>query len=201
MYIDIVPNRNSKPAVLLRESYREGKKVRKRTLANLSSLPLEQVDAIRRILRGERLCVVDEIFEVKRSRHHGHVLAVTETMKRLGLANLISAKKCKERSIILTMIASQVLEPNSKLAMTRWWHTTTIPRIFEVEDADEDDLYSAMSWLLDRQGSIEKKLARRHLEDGSLVLYDLTSSYFEGNTCVLAKLGHNSDGKREEICN
>ena len=199
MHISIVPNRNSKPAVLLRESYREGKKVKKRTLANLTSLPMDQIEAIRRILKGEKLAPVDDLFEVGRSHHHGHVHAVTETMKRLGFSNLLASRKSKERSIMLAMIAAQVLEPSSKLAMTRWWHTTTLPEIFGVENADADDLYSAMNWLLDRQGQIEKKLAARHLENGSMVLYDLSSSYFEGKTCVLAKLGHNRDGKKGKL--
>jgi transposase len=200
MHISIVPNRNSKPAVLLRESYREGKKVKKRTLANLSSLSMDQIDAIRHILKGEKLAPVDDLFEVGRSYHHGHVQAVTETMKRLGFSNLLASRKSKERSIVLAMIASQVLEPNSKLAMTRWWHTTTIPEIFGVENnADEDDLYAAMNWLLDRQGQIEKKLAARHLANGDLVLYDLTSSYFEGKTCALAKRGHSRDGKKGKL--
>ncbi len=199
MHIDIVPNRKSKPAILLRESFRVGKKVRKRTLANLSTLPLDQVDAIRRILKGEKLEAITDLFRVKRSRLHGHVNAAEETMRRLGLARILASRKSKERSIVLAMIATQVIEPDSKLGMTRWWHTTTIPEIFGVEDADADDLYGAMDWLLRRQSRIEKKLAAKHLEEGSLVLYDLTSSYFEGKTCLLAKLGHNRDGKKGKL--
>jgi transposase len=184
---------------LLRRSYREDGKVKKETIANLTPLGDEVVELIRQALRGQKMVPVDEIFQVGRSRHHGHVQAVTETMKRLGFASLLASRKSRERSIVMAMIATQVLEPDSKLAMTRWWHTTTIPDIFGVEDADEDDLYAAMDWLLERQGRIEKKLADRHLEEGSLVLYDLTSSYFEGKTCLLAKLGHNRDGKKGKL--
>ena len=184
---------------LLRRSYREGNKVKKETIANLTVLGDEVVELIKMALHGQRLAPVDELFQVDRSRHHGHVQAVTETMSRLGLASLLASRKSRERSIVMAMIATQVLEPDSKLAMTRWWHTTTIPEIFGVEDADEDDLYAAMDWLLHRQGRIEKKLAGRHLEEGGLVLYDLTSSYFEGKTCLLAKLGHNRDGKKGKL--
>jgi transposase len=196
MHIDIVPNRNSKPAILLRESYRDGKIVRKRTLANLSALPMEQIQAIRLILKGEKLAPAEELFEVIDSPHHGHVHAVLTAMKRLGFANLLAARRSRERDLIMAMVAARVLEPKSKLATTDWWSTTTLPEILEVEDADEDDLYDAMDWLFERQDGIEKKLAARHLESGGLVLYDLSSSYFEGEHCPLAKRGYSRDGKR-----
>ena len=196
MHIDIVPNRGSKPAVLLRESWREGKRVRKRTLANLSSLPMEQVQAIRRILKGERLAPADELFEVMDSVHHGHVQAVLGTMDRLRFAKLIASRRSPQRDLIVAMVAARVLEPDSKLATTRWWHSTSLPELLEVSGADEDDLYEAMDWLLTRQGHIEKKLAVRHLDEGSVALYDLSSSYFEGETCSLAARGHNRDGKK-----
>ena len=171
---------------LLRRSYRQGGKVKKETIANLTPLGDEVVELIRKALRGQKMVAVDQLFQVNKSRLHGHVRAVEETMRRLGLAGLLASRNSKERSIVLAMIATQVIESDSKLAMTRWWHTTTIPEIFGVEDADEDDLYAAMDWLLERQGRIEKKLAAKHLEEGGLVLYDLTSSYFEGKTCMLA---------------
>lgn len=196
MHIDIVPNRNSPPAVLLRESIREGKKVRKRTLANLSTLSADQVDAIRRTLKGERLLPVTEIFETVRSFHHGHVQAVRTAMRRLGFESLLASRCCRERDLIVAMVAAQILEPDSKLATTRWWQTTTLPKSLGVGDADEDDFYEALDWLSDRQEYIEKKLAARHLREGGLVLYDLTSSYFEGKTCPLAKLGYSRDGKK-----
>ena len=199
MHIDIVPNRNSPPAVLLRESYREGAKVRKRTLANLSALAAEQIDAIRRALKGEKLVPVAELFEIVRSVHHGHVQAVLVAMKQLGFELLIASRPSRERALIMAIVAARILEPTSKLATTRWWHTTTIPEVFGVTDADEDDLYAALDWLITRQDHIEKKLAARHLEKGGLVLYDLTSSYFEGKTCPLAALGHNRDGKSGKL--
>jgi len=199
MHIDIVPNRGSRPAVLLRESYREGKKVKKRTLANLSSLPMEKVELIRRVLNGVALAPVEMLFDVTASVLHGHVQSVLTAMKRLGLATLISSRPCRERDLVLGMVASRILEPQSKLATTRWWHTTTLPEELGIADATEDDLYAAMDWLLDRQPHIEKKLAARHLEQGGLVLYDLSSSYFEGTTCPLAALGYNRDGKRGKL--
>jgi transposase len=199
MHIDIVPNRKSPPAVLLRESFREGKKVRKRTLANLSSLPAEQIDAIRRALKGERLVPVSELFETTRSFHHGHVQAVLTAMRRLGFESLLASRPCRERDIVVALVTAQILEPDSKLATTRWWHTTTLPATLGVAEAREDDFYEALDWLLERQEHIEKKLAQRHLEKGGLVLYDLTSSYFEGKTCPLAHLGHNRDGKKGKL--
>jgi len=196
MHIDIVPNRKSRPAVLLRESWREGTRIRKRTLANLSALPMEQVQAIRRILKGERLAPADELFEIFGSVHHGHVEAVLATMKRLGFAKLLSSRRCKERDLVVAMVAARILEPDSKLATTRWWHTTSLPELLEVSGADEGDLYAAMDWLLGRQGAIERKLAARHLQEGSVALYDLSSSYVEGDTCPLATLGYNRDRKK-----
>lgn len=199
MHIDIVPNRNSPPAVLLRESYREGAKVRKRTLANLSSLAPEQIDAIRRTLKGERLLPIAELFEIVRSHHHGHVQAVLAAMRQLGFESLIASRPCRERDLVVAMVAARILEPSSKLATVRWWHTTTIPDVFGVADASEEDLYEALDWLIARQEHIEKKLAARHLHEGGLVLYDLSSSYFEGRTCPLAALGYNRDGKQGKL--
>lgn len=199
MHIDIVPNRKSAPAVLLRESYREGKKVRKRTLANLSALSVEQIDSIRRTLKGERLVPVSELFATVRSFHHGHVLAVRTAMRRLGFESILASRPCRERDLVVAMATAQILEPDSKLATTRWWHTTTLPESLGVSDANEDELYAALDWLATRQKQVEKKLAARHLSDGGLVLYDLSSSYFEGKTCPLAKLGHNRDGKKGKL--
>lgn len=199
MHIDIVPNRDSPPAVLLRESFREGKKVRKRTLANLSALSTEQVDAIRRALKGERLVPVSELFETTRSFHHGHVEAVQKAMRRLGFDSLLASRHCRERDLVVAMVTAQILEPDSKLATIRWWQTTTLPASLGVTDANVDDFYEALDWLGTRQQHIEKKLAARHLQKGGLVLYDLTSSYFEGKTCPLATLGHNRDGKKGKL--
>ena len=196
MHIHVVPNRGSPPTVLLRESYREGSKVCKRTLANLSSLSATQIGAIRSTLRGEALQPVAQSFEISASRSHGHVQAVALTLQRLGLASLLASKPCRERDLVLAMVASRIVAPHTKLATTRWWHTTTLAEDFGVVDASEDDLYTAMDWLLARQDRVQKKLATRHLTAGGLVLYDLSSSYFEGSCCPLAKLGYSRDGRR-----
>src|SRR3990172_2432553 len=144
MYIARIPNRNSPPAILLRESFREGKKVRKRTLGNLSSLPAEQIELIGRVIRGERLTAAVDHFEAISSWHHGHVDAVLRAMKRLGFADLISSTLSRERDLVVGMVAARILAPESKLATTRWWHTTTLPAELGLADADEDDLYDAM---------------------------------------------------------
>jgi len=196
MHVHVVPNRGSPPTVLLRESYREGARVRKRTLANLSSLSGSQVEAIRAALRGEPMQPVGQSFEVIASRAHGHAQAVAGAMRRLGLAELLAAKGSPERDRVLAMVGARILAPHTKLATTRWWHTTTLAEDFGVAEADENDLYAAMDWLLGRQDRIQKRLAARHLSAGGLVLYDLSSSYFEGSTCPLAKLGYSRDGKR-----
>jgi hypothetical protein len=196
MHIDIVPNRNSRPAYLLRESVREGKHVRKRTLTNLSSLSDEQIFAIRAVLRGEHMHGAAQRFEVSASKAHGATQAVLVAMRRLALPRLLGSRPGRERDLVLAMVASRILAPHTKLATTRWWHTTTLAAEFGVADANEDDLYEAMDWLLDRQDTVQKKLAARHLSPGGMVLYDLSSSYFEGSCCPLAKLGYNRDGKR-----
>jgi len=199
MHIDAVPNRTSRPTYLLRESYREGKKVCKRTLANLSGLCDEQIEAIRTVLSGVSVRPVQALFETLRSRPHGHVQAVRVAMQRLGLESLIASRASPERDRVCALIASRVLAPHTKLATTRWWHTTTLAEEYGVEEADEDDLYAAMDWLLERQSGIERKLAARHLSEGSLALYDLSSSYFEGTHCPLGKIGHDRDGKKNKL--
>ena len=199
MYIATVPNRKSPPAILLREGYRESGKVKTRTLANLSKLPPEAIKTLKRTLKGESLVAPDDVFESIRSPHHGHVKAVRMAMRRLGFDRVIASRPSRERNLVEAMIAARILEPDSKLATTRWWHTTTLPEILGVTDADEDALYAAMDWLLERQERIEKKLAARHLKEGGLVLYDLSSSYFEGVTCPLAAFGHDRDGKKGKL--
>jgi hypothetical protein len=199
MHIDVVPNRGARPAYLLRESFREGTRVRKRTLANLSALSDAQIVAIRAVLRGESLTPAEELFEAVASRPHGHVAAVRVAMQRLGVASLIGTRPSRERDLVCAMIAARVLAPHTKLATTRWWHSTTLAEEFKLGGADADDLYAAMDWLLERQGRIEQKLAARHLKPGGLVLYDLTSSYFEGSCCPLAKIGYSRDGKKGKL--
>lgn len=196
MHIHIVPNRDATPTVLLRESYRDGKKVGKRTLANLSSLSPAQIASIRAILRGDELRPVAQAFEIRSSRAHGHVQAVSLAMRRLGFAALLSSKPCRERDLVLAMVASRIIAPATKLATTRLWHNSTLAQDFGVVDATEDDLYGAMDWLLAGQDRIQKKLASRHLREDGLVLYDLSSSYMEGEHCPLAKIGYSRDEKR-----
>src|SRR3990170_2422008 len=199
MYIATVPNRGSPPAILLREGYREGGQVKNRTLTNLSKWPPQKVDLLRRLLRDEPLAPAEALFDVVASFHHGHVQAVRTTMQRLGFDALIASRPSRERDLVVAMVAARILEPDSKLATTRWWHTTTLPADLGLSDADEDTLYEAMDWLLERQDRIEQKLAARHLRAGGFVLYDLTSSYFEGTTCPLAAFGHHRDGKKGKL--
>jgi transposase len=181
---------------LLRRSYREDGKVKNETLGNLSHLPDSVIDLIRRSLAGETFVPVAQAFEISSSRAHGHVQAVSLAMQRLGFASLLASKPCRERDLVAAMVASRILCPATKLATTRLWHTSTLAEEFGVADATEDDLYAAMDWLLASQDRIQKKLAARHLQEDSLVLYDLSSSYFEGSHCPLAKLGYSRDGKR-----
>jgi len=196
MYIDTVPNRNSRPAVLLREAWREGKKIRKRTLANLSDWPEHQIESFRRLLRGERLVPADELFRIERSRPHGHVEAIVGTIRKLGLDTVMGSQRCRERDLVVAMIAERLIHPCSKLASTRHWNDTALAEELSVSDADVDELYDALDWLLARQKRIEKKLAGRHLSEGAMVLYDVTSSFYEGRTCPLARFGHDRDGKK-----
>ena len=199
MYIDIVPNRKSPPAILLRESTRQGKKIVKRTLANLSSLSIAQAESIRRILKGEKLVKPEEYFDILRSPAHGHVDAVLVTIRRLGLDKIIGSRRSKERDLVVAMIASRILCPQSKLALTRDWGNTTLGELLGVEEADDEALYAAMDWLYERQDAIEKRLAARHLQEGGRVLYDLSSSYFEGEKCPLAALGYSRDKKKGKL--
>jgi len=196
MYIETVPNRNSPPAILLREGWREGHKTRKRTLANLSDWPQEKIDTFRRLLRDEPLVSPQDLLSTQKTLPHGHVEALLLAMGKLGLDSMISAKPCRERDLVLAMIVARLLDPCSKLATTRQWHSTTLAEELGVSEAMEDELYQAMDWLLERQGRIEKKLAVRHLREGSLVLYDVSSSYYEGQHCPLAQYGHDRDGQK-----
>ena len=181
---------------LLRRSYREGGKVKKETLANLSRLPPEAIDAIRATLRGEVLVRADGAFEIERSLPAGHVTAALQMARRLGLERLMDRQPSRERDLVLAMICQRAICPASKLATVRAFSQSTLADELGVADADEDDLYGAMDWLLARQARIEDRLARRHLTDGELVLYDVSSSYFEGRSCELAKLGYSRDQKR-----
>lgn len=196
MYVEKVPNRNSPPAILLREATRDGKRVIKRTIANISHWPEEQIEALRRVLKGEAMVPADEAFCVVRSLPHGHVEAVLTTIQNLGFDKLLAARRSRRRDLVVAMIVEQIIHSCSKLASTRLWHTTTLAEEMSVADADENDLYDAMDWLLARQTVIEKKLAARHLQEGSTVLYDVSSSYYEGRKCSLAQFGHSKDRKK-----
>ena len=204
MYIERVPNRDSPPAVLLRESFREGGKVRKRTLANLSKWPDDLVRGLRILLKGGvALESVDDAFEILRSRPHGHVAAVLGTARKLGLERLLDRRPSRMRSLVLAMIAARVVDPRSKLATARGLNSATRADTLGEEigagDVAAEELYEAMDWLERRQRRIERTLATRHIEDGSLVLCDLTSVYFEGAKCPLAKRGYSRDGKRGKL--
>ncbi len=204
MYIERVPNRKSPPAVLLRESFREGGKVRKRTLANLSKWPDHLVEGLRVLLKGGvALRSMDDAFEILRSRPHGHVAAVVGTARRIGLERLLDRRPSRSRSLAMAMIAGRVLDPRSKLAAARGLdsdtQTDTLGEETGAEDATAEELYEAMDWLLRRRRRIERTLAARHVEDGSLVLCDLTSVYFEGSKCPLAKRGYSRDGRRGKL--
>jgi len=196
MYIETVPNRNSPPAILLREGWREGNRTRKRTLANLSAWPQQKIDTLRRLLRDETLVSPQDLFTTRQTLPHGHVEAILGMIRRLGLASLIAAKGSRQRDLVVGMIVQRLITPASKLATTREWHASTLAEELGVEDASEDDLYQAMDWLLARQERIEKKLAARHLKEGGLVLYDVSSSSYEGRKCPLAQFGHNRDGEK-----
>ncbi len=180
---------------LLRRSVREGSKVRKETLANLSHLPGEAVEAIRRVLTGESLVAAEEAFSIRRSRPHGHVAAVWAQAKALGLAGLLGPA-CVERDVALALVVARVCRPGSKLATTRWWTDTTLAPDLGVEAVGTDATYAAMDWLADRQAAVEEQLAARHLTAGGLVLFDLSGSYVEGRHNELAAIGYSRDGKR-----
>jgi len=202
MYIERVPNRGSRPAVLLREGWREDGKVKKRTIANLSDWPDHKIDALAAVLKGNAVVGdIDQAFDVVRSLPHGHVAAVLRLLEKIKLDQVISRSPCRERDLCLAMLVARITAPGSKLAIARGLSEetadSTLGELLAVQNADEDQCYAAMDWLLERQASIESALAKRHLADGALVLYDVTSTYFEGRHCPLAKLGHSRDGKRE----
>jgi transposase len=198
MYVESVPNRNSPPAILLRQASRVDGKVVKRTLANLSAWSPLQVDSLRRVLKGEAVVSPADAFQIQRSIPHGHVAAALGTLRRLGLEPILSRSPCPERDLVVAMIVARILEPSSKLATARGFRsetvTSSLAAVLGLDDAvDETQLYNALDWLLTRQQSVENALAKRHLSEGSLILYDLSSTYFEGRHCPLARFGHSRD--------
>jgi len=203
MYVAVVPNRNSPPAILLRESYRENGKVKNRTLANLSKWSPEKIDNLKRVLKGERLVSVDEAFDIVRSLPHGHVAAVRGTLRKLGVHKLLGARWSRNRDLVEAMIVARILAPCSKLATTRELDggtaASTLGEELELGDVDVHEFYGALDWLHSRQKPIEAKLAARHLEEGGLALYDLSATYFEGRTCSLAKLGYPRGSKKGKL--
>jgi len=205
MYITRVPNRGSPPAVLLRESYRDNGQVKTRTQANLSRWPEHKVDRLDRALKGLPPAGWDlsEAFEITRSLPHGHVAAVAGTAVKLGMAELIDPTPSRQRNLVLAMLIGQVIAPGSKLAIARGLRAetaaSTLGQMLDVAGADEDDLYDAMDWVLARKDGIETALAARHLVDGTLVLYDVSSAAFEGHTCPLGKIGHARDGVKGRL--
>jgi hypothetical protein len=196
MYIESVPNRGSRPAILLRESQRQGRRVTKRTLANLSHWDPQRLEALRRVLRGQPLVPAAEHFAIQRSLPHGHLEAVLRLIRRLGLEHLIAARRSPQRDLVLAMLVQRLLRPGSKLANTRLWRTTTLGHELGVGGADVDDLYQALDWLLKRQPRIEAQLAKRCLTQGGQALYDLSTSYYTGTTCNLASFGYDRDKKK-----
>ena len=203
MYIESVPNRSSPPAVLLRESFRDGRRVKKRTLANLSKLPPAAIDVLRRVLRGERLVNPEDAFTCIRSLPHGHIAAVLGTLKQLGLHTLLARGASRLRDLVVALIVARVIDARSKLAtaraLTAESAVSTLGELLGLGDIDQHELYAAMDWLVERQAGIEQRLAERHLQEHTLVLYDLTSSYVEGARCPLAQRGHSRDGKSSKL--
>jgi len=207
MYIERVPNRNSPPAVLLRESWRENGNVKKRTVANLSGLPDEIIEALRAAFKGESIPASEGIaspekaISIQDARQHGHVAAIYSVLKISGLSGMIASKRSRERDVVEAMIIDRIINGNSKLAIVRHCNperaSTSLGELLSLEDLHENECYAAMDWLLDRQSKIQKKLAKKHLLDGEPVLFDLSSSYFEGQCCELAKFGYSRDHRAD----
>src|SRR5512134_2977010 len=201
MYVTRVPNRSSPPAVLLRESFREDGKVKTRTLANLTHWPDAKVEALRRVLRGETFLAPADRCEIERSLPHGHVAAVLGTVRNVGLDRLLPRRPERLAKLVLALIVARVVEPAAKLATARQLSEPTashsLGAVLRLGEVDEDELYRALDALDAAQPAIERALARRHLKDGTLVLYDVTSSYLEGRCCELARFGYSRDGRSD----
>jgi len=204
MYVESVPNRNSPPAILLRETYRQDGKVKKRTLLNLSDWPRERVEGLRTLLKGGVVVPPGtQPLQVIRTLPHGHVAAVLGVVGKIGLDRLLGPQGNRPRDLVLAMIVSRIIAPLSKLATTKGLNpmtaTTSLGQVLGLGEVAYDELYQALDWLLARQPAIESALARRHLKGGTLVLYDVSSSYVEGRRCPLAKRGYNRDGKKGKL--
>jgi hypothetical protein len=203
MYVAVVPNRSSRPAVLLRESYRDGTKVKNRTLANLSDWPAEQIETLRAALRGDKLVPAGEGLEILRALPHGHVAAALGTARRIGLDRLLPRGRERRRELALALIVARLIDPAAKLATARALDETTAIHSLGVTlglgAVSAKEVYTALDWLGAAQPTIEAALARRHLSEGTLVLYDVSSSYVEGRCCELARFGHSRDGRRDKM--
>ena len=205
MYVVSVPNRSSPPAILLRESYRENGKVKNRTIANLTSWHKEKIDALKHVLKGGAAVggTLEDMFEISRSIPHGHVACILGTLRSLKFESMLDRHPCWQRDYVVAMIVSRIFNPQSKLATSRAFHDetldSTLGKIFHLEDVNENKLYEALDWLLLQQKHIERMLAKKHLQDTTLVMYDVTSTYFEGRKCPIAKFGYNRDGKRDKL--
>ena len=201
MYIEAVPNRNSPPAILLRESYREAGRVRKRTICNLSDWPAAHIEGLRGVLKGGTVIPAErDAFTVIRSLPHGHVAAALGTARRIGLDRILGPDGHRCRDLVVALLIGRILDPISKLAAARALSpataTSSLGDVLGLGEVDEDALYTALDWLRERQSAIETALAKRHLTNGTLVLYDVSSSYLEGRCCPLAKRGYSRDGRR-----
>jgi Transposase DDE domain len=204
MYIEAVPNRSSPPAILLRESYREHGKVKKRTLCNLTDWPTALVEGFKALLKGGAVVPPgQDAIRLRRTLPHGHVAAVLGSLRTLGLDRLIERRPSRTRDLVIAMIVARLIAPAAKLATAKALDPATaassLGLLLGLGRVDEDELYAALDWLLERQGAIETALAKRHLTDGTLVLYDVSSSYLEGRCCPLARRGYNRDGKRGKL--
>ena len=187
-------------SILLRSSYRDKNgKSQKKTLANLSHLPNAQLELIKGSLAGKQYVDVNDAFDIIEVKKHGAVEVVLEAFKQLGLASVISSQPSRNRDLVLAMVAARIIRPHTKLATCRWWQDTTLEQHFDIAGADVDELYFAMDWLLGKQALIQGKLVRRHLQAGSLALFDLSSTYLEGSRCPLAQYGYNRDGKKGKL--
>jgi hypothetical protein len=211
MYIETVPNRNSPPAILLREAYREDGKVKKRTLLNLTDWPTELVEGFRTLLKGGKVIAPDrEAMKIRRSLPHGHVAAALGTLRAIGLDRVLGSgarsrdsRSAREQALVIAMVVSRLIAPSSKLAtavgLSPATATSSLGEVLGLGEVDEDELYAALDWLIERQPAIETALAKKHLANGVLVLYDVSSSYVEGSCCSLAKRGYSRDGKKDKL--
>ena len=203
MHLSVVDSKRGSKSyrtVLLRSSYRDKNgKSQKKTHANLTHLPAHWIELIRGLSMGKQYLDVNDAFDIVGVRKHGAVEALLRAFQQLGLNSLIASVPQRNRDLVCALIGARIIRPHTKLATCRWWHDTTLPQHFGVEDADVDELYGAMDWLLKHQNVIEGKLVRRHLQAGGLALFDLSSSYFEGTECPLAEYGYSRDGKRGRL--